>query len=220
LRGLALRLAVPCFAACIAAVLAHLAIDVAGDYLLPVDTYDVLAHGSRGATTLVALLVACAAMWAIVRAALAEVRGSPGALREALKSALPDSPFRFALVVIGLSAPILLAMGALDASLAGKDLDDLGDLVGGSFLLAGVCDALIGGLVAFTVFKFIRFLSRVHRAIVRAVEYFVRLPRLTHAASLLVASSTTVRPRTLRALLRCTTGNRAPPMLPAHAVLA
>jgi len=200
-------------------VLAHLAIDIAGDYLLPLDTYDVLAHGSRAATTLVALLVACTAMWAIGRSALAEVRGSPGALRKTLASALPSSPWRFIAIVAALSAPILLGMGALDASLAGHDLDDIGDLVGGSFLLAGVCDVLVAALVAWVVFRFIGFLCRVHRAIVRAVGQFVRLPRVGAACAAYSASPAAVRPRTLPALLRCTLGNRAPPLVSAYAYL-
>jgi hypothetical protein len=220
LRGLALRFAVPCFAACIAAVLAHLAIDVAGDYLLPEDTYDALAHASRTATTLIALVVACGVMWAILRAALAEVRGSAGALRSALSQALPGSPVRFAALVASLAAPVLLGMGALDTALAGQKIDDPSDLVGGSYVLAGACELGVSALVALAVFALIRFLCRYHRAIVRAVEHFVRLAVVGHASGLRLAHARAIRPRTLPALLRCTTGNRAPPMLRVRAILA
>jgi len=210
----ALRLALPCFAACAAAVLAHVAIDIAGDYLLAKDAYDALDHGSRFGVSLLALVAAAGGLWAILRAALAEVRGSQGALRSVLRAAAPASPLRFLGIVALFSVPVLLGMAGLDAAVAGKPVDDLGDLVGGSFILAGTLLALCAGLVSGAVLGFLRLLCRFHRTLVRVVEAFVRLAlAFASAADPVAARREAGRARTHSSLRRCTSGNRAPPLL-------
>lgn len=210
----ALRFALPCFAACAAAVLAHLAIDIAGDYVLAKDAYDALEHGSRWTVSLLAFVAACGGLWAILRAAVAEARGRFGALRGVLSAAAPASPWRFCAVVAAFSIPVLLGMAGLDAALAGRPVDDLGDLVGGSFILAGSMLALCAGLVSGGVLAFLRLLCRHHRALLRVVESFVRLAlAFVAAAAPLAARGMPRRARTHSSLRRCTSGNRAPPPL-------
>lgn len=210
----ALRLALPCFAACAAAVLAHVAIDIAGDYVLAKDAYDALDHGSRFGVSLLALAAAAGGLWAIIRAALAEARGSHGALRAVLRAAAPSSPVRFLGIVALFSVPVLLGMAGLDAAVAGKPVDDLGDLLGGSFVLAGSMLALCAGLVSAAVLGFLRLLCRYHRTLVRVLEAFVRLAlAFASAADPAGARREPGRPRTHASLRRCTSGNRAPPLL-------
>jgi hypothetical protein len=210
----ALRFALPLFAAAAAAVSAHIAIDVAGDYVLAKDAYDALAHGSRWTVSLLALGVAFGGLSAVLRAALADARGSHGTLRSVLRAAAPASPSRFVLLVGMLAVPILLGMAGLDALAAGQPIDDLGDLVGGSFALAGTILALASSLAGFGTLAFLRLLCRYQRALVHAVEAFVRLAFAFHStAAPLDARYTYDRPRTHSALRRCTSGNRAPPAL-------
>ncbi len=58
----------------VAALVAHVAIDVAGDYLLAHDTYDDHAHGSRYVASIALAIAAIATLWIFVRAVLAETR--------------------------------------------------------------------------------------------------------------------------------------------------
>ena len=212
LNGLALRLGVPLAAALLAALCAHVAIDVAGDYVLAHDTYDAPAHGSRWLASIGLAALACAGLWALVRATLAETRGSRGALRAALGSALPIGPLAFVLGVTAAALPLLLGMAWLDASFAGIGVDDVGDLLGGSIPLGAGLTIAFAVAAALGTRKLIAFLSRFHRSIVRVVEAFVRLARLVVRASrILVASNTQDRPRVPAALVRCTRANRAPP---------
>jgi len=210
----ALRLALPCFAACAAAVLAHVAIDVAGDYVLPTDAYDALGHGSRWSVSLLALCAAAGGLWALVRAAVAETRGAHGALREVVRAALPASPARFVAVVALASVPILVGMAGLDAAVAGRHVDELADLVGGSFALAGVMTGLCATLTALGTLAFLRVVCRHRRALLRVVEAFLRLAfAFTSDTAAPHAHRHPRRPRVHSALRRCTSGNRAPPAL-------
>jgi hypothetical protein len=216
LNGLALRLALPLAAALLAALAAHVAIDVAGDYLLAHDTYDAAAHGSRWLASGGVAVLAFGALWALVRATLAETRGSHGALRAVLRTALPLGSLRFAAVVAFAALPMLLAMARLDASCAGSVVQNLDDLLGGSIPLGCGMTLAFAAASAFGTYRLVAILSRFHRSIVRAVEAFVRLARLVaRAARILVASTAPDRPRVPAALARCTRANRAPPSLAA-----
>lgn len=211
-RGLALRLAVPLAAACLAALAAHIAIDIAGDFVLPHDAYDDPNHGSRRLASLAAAGLGLAGFWAVLRAALAETRGSSGALRSTLRAALPLGPAAFAGLVAALTLPLVLGMAWLDASCSGIALDDAGDLLGGSIPLGAGLTVAFGIAAGLGVHRLLTLLCRFHRSIVRAVEAFVRPARaVSSALRILVASNTQDRPRVLAALARCTGANRAPP---------
>jgi hypothetical protein len=208
-----LRLALLFFAASAAAVLAHVAIDIAGDYVLAHDAYDALEHGSRWTMSLAALGAAGAALWAVLRAALAEARGSNGSLRDVLRAAAPRSRIGYFAMVAIVAVPILAGMSAGDAMVAHKDVDDLGDLFGGSIALAGALLTLCASLVSFCTIAVVRALTRYHRVLLRAVIAFVRVARAFEAATArFCARWEAVRPRAFSGLGRCTSGNRAPPL--------
>jgi hypothetical protein len=201
----------PLAAAFLAALAAHVAIDVAGDYLLAHDTYDDPAHGSRWLATMALAACALSALWAFGRALLAETRGTRGALRTALRAAVPASPAKFALAVTAAALPLLLGMAWLDDACAGIDVDGVASLFGGSVPIgAGITIAFALG-AAIGVHRLVALLCRLERSIVRAVEAFVRVALDASGAPLLALSSVADRPRVPSALARCTGANRAPP---------
>jgi len=168
-RTFAARAAGALFALAVAALsaaFAHLAIDVAGDYLLPHDAYDDVAHDSRTvvAAAAAALLFAGAArsFFTSVLAALGR-GGSPGAAIHV------GSPVAFAGAVTALSIPLLLAMEALDAFAAGRDVDDLGDLFGGSVLLGLGTTLAVAMLTAVCAYAVVRFFLHARAAVARAL---------------------------------------------------
>ncbi len=210
--GIALRIAVPAVAACLAALLAHIAIDVAGDYVLANDAYDATAHGSRWLASLATLGMACVGLWALLRATLAEVRGSYGALRAVLRAALPRNPGAFVALVVVVTAPLVLAMARLDALIAGQAVVDPADLFGGSVALGAGISLAFAIIVALGALRVFRLLLCFHRSLVRAVEAFVRLAPQGESAVHRVASGAEIRPRVPAALVRATGANRAPPI--------
>jgi len=212
-NGVALRIALPLAAAFLAALSAHVAIDIVGDYVLAHDTYDDPAHGSRWLASIALGLSAFVAVWASVRAALAESRGSHQALRRALRAAVPASGIRFAALVTAASLPMLAGMAWLDAVCAGIRVDDVGDLFGGCIPLGSGIAAAVAVVVAAAVHRLVALLCRFHRSIVRAVEACVRLPRgAARAAACLTLSLREDRPRVPASLVRCTGADRAPPV--------
>ncbi len=209
--GFALRIAMPLAAAFLAALAAHVAIDVVGDYVLAHDTYDDPAHGSRWLASIALAASALGVLWALARAVLAETRGSRDALRRAVQAAVPASPAAFALTVAAAALPLLLGMAWLDACCAGIGVDDVADLLGGSMPLgAGILFAFAFA-VALGLHRFVALLVRFRRSIFRAVEAFVRGARIATCTPLHVATDTQDRPRVPAALSRCTGANRAPP---------
>jgi hypothetical protein len=201
----------PLAAAFLAALSAHVAIDVAGDFLLAHDTYDDPAHGSRWLASIALAASAFAALWALAKAALAETRGSYGALRAALRAAVPSSGIAFAAIVTAAALPMLLGMAWLDAVCAGIGVDGVADLLGGSIALgAGIAIAFALAL-ALGLHRLVAVLSRFHRSIVRAVEALVRAARAARCAPFPTAAVRQDRPRVPAALARCTGCDRAPP---------
>jgi hypothetical protein len=123
-------LCVVAVAACAAAG-AHVAIDALGDVLLPHDTYDDIAHDSRTVTAAAAVAFLLAAGARSIFVALRSAIGR----RSAQRAFRIASPLRFVITVAALAVPLVLAMEALDAFAAGRAVDDLGDLFGGSIVL-------------------------------------------------------------------------------------
>jgi hypothetical protein len=154
-------------AALLAAVGAHVGIDVAGDYLLRDDTYDHVAHGSREIFTLVALLCACGAGALLLRDLFAMVSSLPRRVR--LLRLRRGFIVAWFVAVASLSLCLVPVMETIDTLRSGGDIDSLADAFGGSLLLGGsialasaivVC-ALIFGLVAW----FCRYRSNVARIV-------------------------------------------------------
>jgi hypothetical protein len=211
-----LSAAVLFFAAALAALLSHVAIDVLGDFLLTDDAYDHVVHHSRA---FVFSLLSGSALFALAfaaRAALREARGSEGALRDVLRATLPGAPWRYLAPVAGASLALVIAMEGLDAALGGRPAGDLDDLLGGSLALGLSLVATLSTLVTAAVWYFVRRLANLHRSLVEIVVAFVGLlaqpgrgllpgaawrPASTRAHSLRLARRAAGRapPRSLRA---------------------
>jgi hypothetical protein len=151
--------------ALLAAVSAHVGIDVLGDYLVPDDSYDHLAHDSRLLFTAIALVLAAAAAIHCFLHFCAVATSIRMRIR-----LLHVPPARVAGVCVAIALLALLAVPAMetiDAILAGAEVDSLADAFGGSLLL-GIgttlgCALAWCGLFAWVVGWFARHRERVAR---------------------------------------------------------
>lgn len=117
------------------AILAHVVIDIAGDYLLPHDAYDGMNHHSRA--VFAAIVVALAAVVALrfLWEALDRRCSSLTELLRGLRAARGASPWRFVACVAAVAVVALLGMEYADAVSDRVVVDGLEDLLGGSILL-------------------------------------------------------------------------------------
>jgi hypothetical protein len=209
-------LAVLLLAACVAALLTHVAIDIAGDYWLAHDAYDALPHHSRLATLIGISALALALFIAIVGRAVADVRGKRGALREALEALVDDSAAHFVARVVFTSLLVLIAMETLDSLLGIGKIEDLADAFGGSISL-GLAFALpISLTVAAGTRMLARSMIRLLQPLLRVVGAWLRylVRNGTRATQTSVEIGTTRRGTRSSLLARCA-GLRAPPHRPA-----
>jgi hypothetical protein len=146
--------------ALVAALIGHVVIDVLGDYLLAHDTYDDIDHTSRAIVAIVALALALAGIAAGFRAALREAHGSPNALCNAIRRAIPRRTSAFVLGAMLASIAILCVMEGCDALLAGHAVDDIGDLFGGSIVLGGTTIAALSAIVSIATMRALRRLAQ------------------------------------------------------------
>jgi hypothetical protein len=207
-----LGVAVLLLAACTAALLTHVAIDVAGDYWLAHDAYDALAHHSRFATLIGISATILVLFGTIAGCAVAEVRGKRGALRELLEALVGGSAAFFVARVVVASLLVLMAMETLDSLLGAGKIEDVADALGGSIPF-GLAFALpISLIVALGTWKLARSMIRLSQPLLRVVgalfRYLVRagvraLPTLAR----IVTAKNGVR---ISLLARCA-GLRAPP---------
>lgn len=157
--------------AALAAALGHIAIDALGDVLLAHDTYDDIAHDSR---TVGAALAACVFLGAGARSVYLALRSRLG-YRSARRVFRIESPVRFAALVVALAIPGVLGMEALDAALAGRCVDDAGDLFGGSIVLGLTTTIAVALVVAIAACVLLRFFSSTQALLVRAVAELFQL---------------------------------------------
>jgi hypothetical protein len=210
------------FAACCAALISHVGIDVAGDYLLAHDAYDGLDHRSRSEILALGLTLALGAILRVVsRAVRAAGAGGSGDDRAELLALVGCSPWRFALRVMALSIVALAAMEAVDVWSSGGAIDDVADLFGGSLLLGSSITLPVAGACALGV----RFLVRL--AIVSQHSLAAALGRLI---ALITRNGTTEKRRferrsagawRYRSILARRGGKRGPPLFASrHATSA
>ena len=177
------RLIVPLAAAFAAALFAHIGIDVIGDYLLPHDAYDDVAHGSRVlvlaivAVSLVALAVGALA------AAVREARGSVDAFAKSVRSSLTLAFFPTLGVTVVCATLVLMAMECADVRAAGRAIDDLADLFGGSLALGTIVVASASCIFAIGVRALVRALAGAGRVLVRAIVTVFALRSVRRSAS-------------------------------------
>jgi len=153
-------------AATAAAALAHVAIDVAGDYALKVDSYDNLRHGSRELVSLIAVALAfvlaarglriCCEIAAVNRT---RILAPVHRLREGLV---------FVLMAVGASVMLVPAMEWLDGRLNGVPVRELDDAFGGSLALGLGITILCAAMVALVAYGIARWLIS-HRDSIAAI---------------------------------------------------
>jgi hypothetical protein len=182
-------------AALIAALLAHVSLDIAGDYLLSHDSYDDVAHGSRG-VFIVAIVALTFGVCARVLFDLVDRRcGSKASLLRLLRCSL-GNPVWFAARTMAISVVALVSMELLDCSVEHVTFDGISALFGGSLPLGLSAVLLIAALVGWIL----------HRAVTFVAE---REPEILTLISCLMASlriqdhvRVTKRARTPRSVAR------------------
>lgn len=159
-------------AAAMSAAMAHLAIDIVGDYALPRDSYDYLRHGSREVVTGFALLVAAvlAARGLRVCCEIATVNRTR-LVRPALRM---RQTIGMLLGAVAASAAIVPAMEYLDGRLDGTPVRRLGDAFGGSIPLGLSTTLICATLVALLVYGVARWLISHRDSIATIIETFLR----------------------------------------------
>ncbi len=197
-----------------AAPVAHYAVDLACDYLVPHDPFDDVAHASRALSLALSGLAGMAAMCAALSVAIARARGRDDAFCRELSASLGSSALRLALGVTLAVVPLVAGMEAFDIRLAGGSVDDLGDLFGGSLLVGTTVSGLsafVAGIVAWVAGR------RIARAVVPILAIALVLI-LRGVRARIGANAPSTRVRRARALahvlwFRRRLSGRAPPLL-------
>jgi hypothetical protein len=153
-------------AATAAAALAHVAIDVAGDYALKVDSYDNLSHGSRELVSLIAVALAfvLAARGLRLCCEIAQVNRT--------RIVAPGHPLReglvFILMSVAASVALVPAMEWLDGRLNGVPVRELNDAFGGSLALGVGITIFCAAAIALVAYGIARWLIS-HRDSIAAI---------------------------------------------------
>lgn len=163
--------------ACVTALVAHVFIDVLGDFVLAHDAYDRVEHGSRlvvlagsvGIMTLALLWLWCAAV--------ADARTPRSGVRDLLLSAARWTATPLAIIAtIGLAIVMIGGMEFVDVLRGGGAATDLADVFGGSLWLGLGVSVALG--ILFSVLG-----ARVLRSVARAYDFFVIVVRSTFRAT-------------------------------------
>lgn len=197
-----------------AASLAHEVIDLAGDFLLPHDTYDGVVHDSRVLlASLAACLALCGALAYVVR--LIDGGSRRGFDLRAHAAALNGWRLNIGAAIAGGTLLVVPVMELLDAHLAMRPVDDPSDAFGGSLLLGVACCVLTALVVAALLASFARFLtaheSDIAQVILRVLGYAAPIERRDPAARLRYAGAPAMLPQ---ARLARRSAKRGPPVSP------
>ncbi len=162
--GHALSCALLAVAVCVSALLAHVGIDIVGDFALPHDTYDDVAHASRTWVVLAAAGLLCLGAVGVIWSAL-DQRGFGRA--SAVQLGLFQRPLLAGIAVFVLALGAVVSMEALDAALAGDDVANLSVALGGSVWL-GLIITFASGLVStFAALRVARCIARAQSLLFR-----------------------------------------------------
>lgn len=196
-------------AAFCASVAAHVGIDIAGDYVLRVDSYDHVAHGSRELFTFVAVLCASGAAALLLRRLFATIDSVPRRLR--LLRVTRTHALRWYGAVGALALCIVPVMETIDVVRAGGEIDSLGDAFGGSIALGAsvtlVCAAAICAITFLVAGWLCRYRHEVARFVGALLVHDRVLPCPEYAQRTRASQAT--RTRELRAQRR---SKRGPPL--------
>jgi hypothetical protein len=135
----------------ISAILAHVVIDVAGDYLLPHDAYDGMEHHSRAVFAAITVTLTAVVALRFLWEALDRRCTSLTELLRGLRAARGASPWRFVALVVAVAFAALLAMEYADALSDRVVVNGFEDLLGGSFWLGMSSVTLVSVAVAWCV---------------------------------------------------------------------
>ncbi len=193
------------------AALAHVAIDVVGDFALANDSYDYVAHGSRELLSGVALFLAVvlAARGLRVCCEIASINRSR-ILAPARR--LPEALGFVGAAVAG-SLALVPAMEWLDGRLAGAPVLALDDAFGGSLLLGVITTVLCAAAIAFLIYSLVRWLISHHDTIVTIIVTLLRWMSDGVRASAYTLTSRGFTPRRRRAPSALRLCKRGPPGL-------
>jgi uncharacterized membrane protein YidH (DUF202 family) len=199
--------------ASLAAIVAHFAIDEAGDFLLRHDTYDHVVHHSRFIALLCALVLSASSVMVLLAAALKDARKYRGELRALVGSHANRSPWHLISLVVPMSVCALLAMESLDAWLASGHIPMFADALGGSIPLGLGIVVCTASLMGAALWRALTLVSASHRKIAAALQQFLT-QRDTAGASHapLRASVVPERPLSRISILASRAGKRAPPL--------
>jgi hypothetical protein len=159
-------------AAAAGAAIAHLAIDVLGDYALPRDSYDHLRHGSRELVTGLALLVAVVLAARGLRVCCDIAAKHRSRLQRPLLGLHETIAMLFGAVTASLA--IVPAMEYFDGRLDGIPVRGLSEAFGGSIPLGVATTIAAAGLFAAIVYAVARWLISHRDSIATIIEVLLR----------------------------------------------
>lgn len=194
----------------ISAILAHVIIDAAGDYLLPHDAYDGMEHHSRAIFAAIAVVLAAVVALRFLWEALDRRCASLTQLLRGLRAARGASPWRFVALVVAVAFVALLAMEYADALSDRVAVDGFEDLLGGSIWLGLGSTIFVSVAVAWCVRFSLHALADWEPVLAALVERLLargsdRAPTHTLRAPLTISLDGACR-------LARRSGKRAPPM--------
>jgi hypothetical protein len=175
--------------ALVSAAAAHSFIDIIGDYALPHDSYDGMAHHARTLAFVIVLIFAIGGVLRLLWSAIDDGHASTGSFRALVKPVLALPVWRFAAAVTVVALLTVIAMESADALLDGVRIDDFADVFGGSIPLGFAVTLTISACIGAAVSLLFRSLAAAHRAIVEIVCALLVGARFRHGSQHAVRSA-------------------------------
>jgi hypothetical protein len=170
--SIAFRVTLVAVAATLAALLAHVAIDILGDYVLAHDAYDGVDHQSRAIFVVATLVLALGIAARVVFELLSKGSGSHASLLRAVRANF-GTPARFVLQTILLATVTLAGMELLDCVLSATPVDGIEDLFGGSLSLGLGTVLVTSALTGWLAHRLVRLLADRETQIAALIYRFV-----------------------------------------------
>lgn len=167
-------------AAAIAAVAAHYAIDVLGDFMLAHDSYDDVAHGSRAVFVAAIAIVALAAVVRFIFDLIGRRTTSRTSLMLSVRTAA-GSPVAFIARVVPATLLSIAGMEWFDCAAAHAQIDGIAALFGGSLVLGLSCTGCAAILAGLLLHYLVRLLCKFEPTLVALVVRLVRIDRTMQA---------------------------------------
>jgi hypothetical protein len=196
--------------AALAAVVAHVCVDVAGDYLLAHDDYDNVVHHSRILALALVTGIAVVAILRVFGEMLHSTARNPRTLLYRLRGSL-GNPLLFAVQAAALTVVTMAAMESLDCALS-ADFGGWTALFGGSVLLGGGTATGCGAILGFLAHRFLAWLADREPRIAALIVAVFRA-QIAGATCITASRATSAAaPRRRELLLSCLGRKRGPPL--------